>query len=128
ERLKLRRLRTADAAFLVELLNQPGWLEFIGDRNVHSVAQACDYLAQRIDAQFERFGYGMWGVELREPAHRARATGQPATGRPMTGPPVTDPHMTGPPMTGPPMIGPPMIGPPMIGPLIGLVGLVKRDS
>lgn len=67
ERLKLRRLHTADAAFLLELLNQPGWLEFIGDRNVHSLAQACDYLAQRIDAQFERFGYGMWGIELHEP-------------------------------------------------------------
>lgn len=84
ERLKLRRLHTADAAFLLELLNQPGWLEFIGDRNVHSLAQACDYLAQRIDAQFERFGYGMWGIELREPLHRRtspRVIGQPTTGQ-----------------------------------------------
>lgn len=65
ERLRLRRLHAADAAFLLELLNQPGWLQFIGDRHVRSPEQAGDYLAQRIDAQFERFGYGMWGIELR---------------------------------------------------------------
>ena len=91
ERLRLRRLYAADAAFLLELLNQPGWLTFIGDRNVHSLEQACDYLAQRIDSQFERFGYGMWGVELRE-----RLNGSTS--------------------------------PPVMGQLIGLVGLVKRDS
>jgi ribosomal-protein-alanine N-acetyltransferase len=64
ERLKLRRLHAADADFLLELLNQPSWLEFIGDRGVRNSAQAGDYLAQRVDAQFERYGYGMWGVEL----------------------------------------------------------------
>ncbi len=65
DRLRLRRLHAADAAFLLELLNQPGWLRFIGDRHVHSLEQARHYLAQRIDSQFERFGYGMWGIELR---------------------------------------------------------------
>jgi len=64
QRLKLRRLLPGDAAFILELLNQPGWLEFIGDRGVRTLGHASDYLAQRIDAQFERYGYGMWGVEL----------------------------------------------------------------
>lgn len=98
ERLRLRRLCADDAAFLLELLNQPSWLEFIGDRNVRTPAQARDYLAQRIDAQFVRYGYGMWGVELREQA-------RPATHGP----------------------GPPVMGQPMMGQPIGLVGLVKRD-
>ncbi len=65
ERMRLRRLHAADAGFLLELLNQPGWLQFIGDRHVHTLEQAGEYLAQRIDSQFERFGYGMWGIELR---------------------------------------------------------------
>jgi [ribosomal protein S5]-alanine N-acetyltransferase len=56
EHLRLRRLLAADAAFILQLLNQPSWLEFIGDRNVRSAAQAGDYVAQRIDAQFERYG------------------------------------------------------------------------
>jgi ribosomal-protein-alanine N-acetyltransferase len=81
ERLRLRRLLAADAAFILQLLNQPGWLEFIGDRNVRSPAQAGDYLAQRIDAQFERYGYGMWGVEL----HAEVRPGQPLMGQPMMG-------------------------------------------
>jgi len=65
---RLRRLCADDAAFLLELLNQPSWLEFIGDRNVRTPTQARDYVGQRIDAQFGRYGYGMWGVELREQA------------------------------------------------------------
>jgi len=100
QRLRLRRLRKADTAFLLELLNQPSWLEFIGDRNVHSAAQADDYLAQRIDAQFDRYGFGMWGVELR--------AGQP-------------------PLAHLPVAGQRAIGHPGMGQLIGLVGLVKRD-
>jgi [ribosomal protein S5]-alanine N-acetyltransferase len=113
ERLRLRRLRADDAAFLLELLNQPSWLEFIGDRNVRSAAQALDYLEQRIDAQFERYGYGMWGVELREHArpatHRPRqpAMGQPRMRQPAPGQPAVDSAASGQP--------------------IGLVGLVKRD-
>jgi len=64
QRLKLRRLTEADAAFILQLLNQPSWIEFIGDRDVRSCEQACDYLTRRVDSQFEQYGYGMWGIEL----------------------------------------------------------------
>jgi len=74
-RLKLRRLDQTDAPFLLELLNQPSWIEFIGDRDVRTVAQAHEYLARRIDAQFERYGYGMWGVELRQESRLAGLAG-----------------------------------------------------
>jgi [ribosomal protein S5]-alanine N-acetyltransferase len=66
QRLKLRRLQATDADFLLELLNQRSWIEFIGDRGVRTSAQACIYLTERVDAQFERYGFGMWGVELRD--------------------------------------------------------------
>jgi len=65
-RLRLRRLQPADAGFLLELLNQRSWIEFIGDRGVRTLEQARTYLNERVDAQFERYGFGMWGVELRE--------------------------------------------------------------
>ena len=65
DRLRLRRLHAADAGFLVELLNQRSWIDFIGDRGVRTPAQATIYLAERIDSQFEKFGFGMWGAELR---------------------------------------------------------------
>lgn len=46
-RLLIKPLRIDDAPFILELVNTKGWLEFIGDRNVHSEADALGYI-QRI--------------------------------------------------------------------------------
>ncbi|WGK64854.1 GNAT family N-acetyltransferase [Croceiramulus getboli] len=43
-RLLLRPLHENDAAFILELVNSPGWLEFIGDRNVHTIDDATNYI------------------------------------------------------------------------------------
>ena len=68
DRLLLRRPRLGDAAFLLRLLNEPAFLEQIGDRGVRTLEQARVYLAERMMASFERFGFGMMVVE-----HRAQA-------------------------------------------------------
>ena len=47
ERLAYRRFVSADAEFLVALMNSPGWLEHIGDRHVKTVAAAEAYIAER---------------------------------------------------------------------------------
>lgn len=47
ERLLLTLLQTEDADFIQELVNTSGWLQFIGDRNVHSPEDAAAYI-QRI--------------------------------------------------------------------------------
>lgn len=44
ERLLLRTLNTADAAFIFELVNTAGWIKFIGDRNVHTNEDAERYI------------------------------------------------------------------------------------
>lgn len=44
ERLKLEIIALPDAPFLLELVNTEGWKKFIGDRNVHSVADAEQYV------------------------------------------------------------------------------------
>ena len=44
ERLFLRKITIDDATFMLELLNTPTWLQFIGDRNVHSIEDAENYL------------------------------------------------------------------------------------
>src|SRR5690606_14890466 len=44
ERLLLRRLGDEDAAFILELLNQPSFIRFIGDKGVRTLADAHDYL------------------------------------------------------------------------------------
>jgi hypothetical protein len=34
ERLRLGEFTINDTKFIIELVNSPGWLEFIGDRNI----------------------------------------------------------------------------------------------
>jgi RimJ/RimL family protein N-acetyltransferase len=63
ERLRLRPLSTDDAAFIVELLNDPGWLQFIGDRGVRNTDDARDYIRSRPQAMYERHGVGLLLVE-----------------------------------------------------------------
>jgi RimJ/RimL family protein N-acetyltransferase len=66
ERLQLRELTTADAAFIIELLNSPGWLEYIGDRNVHNEEQAIGYLENGPIKSYALNGYGLFMVMLKE--------------------------------------------------------------
>ena len=61
-RLVLRRLVTADADFLVGLLNQPSFLANIGDRGVRNVEDAYRYLREGPWAMYEKHGFGLCHV------------------------------------------------------------------
>jgi RimJ/RimL family protein N-acetyltransferase len=65
-RLSLRRLSLSDAGFIVELLNDPAFLRFIGDKAVRSDEDARQYILDGPVASYERYGYGLWLVELKE--------------------------------------------------------------
>jgi RimJ/RimL family protein N-acetyltransferase len=65
ERLILREFTTNDAEFIVNLLNSPGWLEFIGDRNVKNVTQANDYILNGPIKSYQENGFGLSLVELK---------------------------------------------------------------
>ena len=58
ERLLLKPTTIEDAEFIFELLNTPKWLKFIGDRNVHSVADAENYIKVKMLPQLEKLGFG----------------------------------------------------------------------
>jgi ribosomal-protein-alanine N-acetyltransferase len=45
-RLRLRGLRSSDAPFVLTLMNEPSFIEFIGDRKVRTVAQAERYISE----------------------------------------------------------------------------------
>lgn len=66
DRLILRRLTPEDAAFIVELLNQPSFLRYIGDKGVRNPQEAIRYLETGPLASYERFGFGLYRVELKE--------------------------------------------------------------
>ena len=63
ERLTLRPLTIDDAAFLLDLLNDPDWLHFIGDRGVRTLEDAQTYLANGPMQLYERHGFGPLVVE-----------------------------------------------------------------
>lgn len=65
ERLVLRQLTLTDTPFIIELLNTPGWIKYIGDRNVKTAAQARQYLANGPLSSYAANGFGLWLVALR---------------------------------------------------------------
>lgn len=62
DRLYLRPTKPEDAAFVLELLNTPKWLQYVGDRNVHSVEEATEYIKIRMLPQLERLGYSNYTI------------------------------------------------------------------
>ncbi len=66
ERLTLRKLSYDDAEFILRLLNDPDFLRFIGDKGVRTLEDARGYLRTGPIASYERFGFGLFRVELRE--------------------------------------------------------------
>ncbi|KPC49795.1 GNAT family N-acetyltransferase [Amantichitinum ursilacus] len=60
ERLTLRPITLDDAAFIVQLLNSPGWLQFIGDKNVRNEADAQRYINDGPLAMYAASGFGLW--------------------------------------------------------------------
>lgn len=63
-RLQLRELTLEDAPFILELVNTPGWLQFIGNLQVHDLAAAQNYLKTRPIKSYETLGYGLYLAEL----------------------------------------------------------------
>ena len=62
-RLRLRWFTPADAAFLLDLLNQPSWIANIGDRGVRTLADAEAWINNRLIANYHAQGFGFWAVE-----------------------------------------------------------------
>jgi RimJ/RimL family protein N-acetyltransferase len=65
ERLTLRQLVTTDAEFILGLLNQPSFLRYIGDKGVRTIDDARNYIVSGPRNSYERNGFGLWLVELR---------------------------------------------------------------
>ncbi|RQP25851.1 GNAT family N-acetyltransferase [Piscinibacter terrae] len=63
ERTRLRELHEGDAAFTLELLNEPGWLRFIGDRGIRTEDAAREYIEKGPVAMYGKHGFGLWAVE-----------------------------------------------------------------
>jgi len=64
-RLSLRTISLDDAEFILRLLNEPSFLQNIGDKGVRTIADAWDYIRDGPQASYRRFGFGSWLVTLK---------------------------------------------------------------
>jgi RimJ/RimL family protein N-acetyltransferase len=66
DRLVLRRLTVDDAELILDLLNQPSFLRYIGDKGVRTLDDARDYILKGPMDSYERFGFGLYLAVLKE--------------------------------------------------------------
>jgi RimJ/RimL family protein N-acetyltransferase len=66
DRLRLRRLSPGDAEFVLRLLNEPSFIQNIGDRGVRNADDARAYILNGPVASYEKHGFGLWLVETKE--------------------------------------------------------------
>lgn len=69
-RLQLREYTVDDAPFIYRLMNSEGWLEFIGDRQIKSIADAKAYIIKHYLKSYAVNGFGAYIVE-------SKVSGQP---------------------------------------------------
>ncbi|MGM0835651.1 MAG: GNAT family N-acetyltransferase [Bacillota bacterium] len=66
DRLLLRKVEETDAAFILQLLNEPGWLKHIGDKGVRTMEDAVHYIKNSPRAMYDREGFGLFLVEWKK--------------------------------------------------------------
>lgn len=65
ERLRLRWITLDDAPFLLELMNDPAFIENVADRGLRTAEDAARYITEKMLPSFEQNGFGMNVVELK---------------------------------------------------------------
>ena len=66
DRLTLTEFTKKDAPFFYDLVNDPDWIKYIGDRNVNTILDAENYLSDKIIPSYKQFGFGFYLVRLKE--------------------------------------------------------------
>jgi RimJ/RimL family protein N-acetyltransferase len=66
DRLSLREMTIADAPIVVEILNEPAFVEFVADRGVRTNADAVKFIEEKFLPSYARYGFGFYLVELKE--------------------------------------------------------------
>lgn len=62
ERLLLQPTTVKDAAFILELVNSPKWKQYIGERNLRTIADAENYIRDKKLTPFNVHGFGNYTV------------------------------------------------------------------
>jgi RimJ/RimL family protein N-acetyltransferase len=66
DRLRLQPLTPDDAEFILKLLNEPSFIQNVGDKGVRTLAEARSYIMDGPMASYEKFGFGLLLLVIRE--------------------------------------------------------------
>ncbi|MFU2028310.1 alanine acetyltransferase [Bacillus wiedmannii] len=66
ERLVLRWFDIKDAPFILELVNDPAWIQFIGDKRIKNLDDAKKYILNGPVDMYNKIGFGLYLVERKE--------------------------------------------------------------
>ncbi|MGZ8288215.1 MAG: GNAT family N-acetyltransferase [Telluria sp.] len=75
QRLRLRTIDSGDAPFYLKLVNDPAFIEFIGDRKIRTVEAAQEAIASGPVAMQAARGHSLYLVELKENAEPVGMSG-----------------------------------------------------
>lgn len=75
ERLLIRPTNLEDIDFIIELVNTPKWLKYIGNRCVLNEQDATEYIKNKVIAQFKRLGYGNYTLIRKEDGVKVGSAG-----------------------------------------------------
>lgn len=59
EHLLLREFDTTDAKFIIEMVNDPDWIKYIVDKNIHTEEAAIEYI-EVLRGNYSEFGFGFY--------------------------------------------------------------------
>jgi RimJ/RimL family protein N-acetyltransferase len=66
QRLALSKFGENDAAFVLRLLNDPGYLRYIGDKGVRDTDDARNYIRTGPVVSYQQHGFGLYKVCLKD--------------------------------------------------------------
>lgn len=66
ERLNLCRVTVDDAPFIVDLLNEPSFHEYIGDKGVRTIEDAVQYIKKEFLNSYKQRGFGLMLVKRKD--------------------------------------------------------------
>ncbi|MBM7072397.1 GNAT family N-acetyltransferase [Shewanella sp. OPT22] len=65
ERLLIRFVDDSDLDFIFEIVNSPGYIQFIGDNRVRSKEHAKAYIMNGPKTSYQQYGFGLFHVSLK---------------------------------------------------------------
>lgn len=75
DRLTLRRVTIDDAEFMLQLLNEPSFIQNIGDKNVRTLGDARAYIESGPLVSYKKSGFGLLVVEVNSAGRPAGVCG-----------------------------------------------------